>query len=38
MAVNPAQQVICRNVIIKELVKELRRSGLTSHHCSIIRK
>jgi hypothetical protein len=39
MAVDPAQQVICRNVIIKaQVVEELRRSCLTSHLRSILRK
>jgi hypothetical protein len=39
MAVNPAQQVISRNVIIKaEVVEKLRWSCLTSHHRSILRK
>ena len=33
MAVNPAQQMVCRDVIIEaEVVEELRRSRLTSHH------
>src|SRR3546814_2459939 len=39
MAVNPAQQVVCRNVIIEaEVVEELCRSRLTSHHRSTLRK
>ncbi|MBB4167617.1 hypothetical protein FHX09_001448 [Rhizobium sp. BK538] len=33
MAVNPAQQMVYRDVIIEaEVVKELRRNCLTSHH------
>lgn len=39
MVVNPAQQVVCRNVIIKaEVVEKLRWSCLASHHDSILRK
>ncbi|CAN7691493.1 hypothetical protein [Rhizobium sp. LjRoot258] len=37
MAVDPAQQMVCWDVIIKaEVVEELRRSRLTSHHSRLI--
>ncbi|CUX05662.1 hypothetical protein AGR1C_pAt40005 [Agrobacterium fabacearum TT111] len=39
MSIDPAQQVVSRDMIIKaEVVEELRRSRLTSHHRSILRK
>jgi hypothetical protein len=39
MAVDPTQHVVEGNVIIKaEVVEELRRSCLASHHRSILRK
>ncbi|WP_172723803.1 hypothetical protein [Neorhizobium sp. T25_27] len=39
MSVDPAQQVVGKDMIIKvEVIEELRRSRLTSHHRTILRK